>query len=81
MGKALSGELSSTGTGLVFLVTTNSQNPGPSFKMDLDFWNCLEWNLPALTVEVLKTGLTLKAPITTAADDIHEYFFNVFQRK
>ena len=25
--------------------------------------------------------LTLKAPITTAADDIHKYFFFVFQRK
>ena len=25
--------------------------------------------------------LTLKAPITTAADDIHKYFFIVYQRK
>ena len=25
--------------------------------------------------------LTLKVPVTTAADDIHEYFFFVFQRK
>ena len=25
--------------------------------------------------------LTLKAPITTAADDIHKYVFIVFQRK
>ena len=25
--------------------------------------------------------LSLKAPITTAADDIHKYFFIVFQRK
>ena len=25
--------------------------------------------------------LILKAPITTAADDIHKYFFSVFQRK
>ena len=25
--------------------------------------------------------LTLKGPITTAADDIYEYFFIVFQRK
>ena len=25
--------------------------------------------------------LTLKAPVTTAADDIHKYFFIVFQRK
>ena len=25
--------------------------------------------------------LTLKAPITSAADDIHKYFFIVFQRK
>ena len=26
-------------------------------------------------------SLTLKAPITTAADDIHKYFFIVLQRK
>ena len=26
-------------------------------------------------------ALTLKAPITTAADNIHKYFFIVFQRK
>ena len=26
-------------------------------------------------------SLTLRAPITTAADDIHKYFFIVFQRK
>ena len=25
--------------------------------------------------------LTLKAPIMAAADDIHKYFFSVFQRK
>ena len=25
--------------------------------------------------------LTLKVPVTTAADDIHKYFFIVFQRK
>ena len=25
--------------------------------------------------------LTLKAPFTTAADDIHKYFFIAFQRK
>ena len=25
--------------------------------------------------------LTLEAPITTAADDIHKYFFTVFQSK
>ena len=28
-----------------------------------------------------QTVLTLQAPITTAADDIHKYFFIVFQRK
>ena len=28
-----------------------------------------------------KYWLTLKAPITTAADDSHKYFFIVFQRK
>ena len=30
---------------------------------------------------VLETFLTLKASITTAADDIHKYLFIVFQRK
>ena len=29
----------------------------------------------------LYSALTLKALITTAADDIHKYFFIVFQRK
>ena len=42
--------------------------PTLSFHHDL----CL------VTVEV---HLTLKAPITTSADDIHKYFFIVFQRK
>ena len=28
-----------------------------------------------------KPHLTLEVPITTAADDIHKYFFIVFQRK
>ena len=28
-----------------------------------------------------KADLTLKAPITNAADDIHKYLFIVFQRK
>ena len=32
-------------------------------------------------INTLKTNLTLKAPITTAADDFHLYFFIVFQRK
>ena len=30
---------------------------------------------------LVKRMLTLKAPITIAADDIHEYFLIVFQRK
>ena len=32
-------------------------------------------------VPYLLNSLTLKAPITTAADDIYKYFFIVFQRK
>ena len=28
-----------------------------------------------------QASLILKAPVTTAADDIHKYFFIVFQRK
>ena len=32
-------------------------------------------------VYIAKGLLALKAPITTAADDIHKYFFIVFQRK
>ena len=31
--------------------------------------------------EGVKAMLTLRALITTAADDIHKYFFIVFQRK
>ena len=31
--------------------------------------------------DFLFASLSLKAPITTAADDIHKYFFIVFQRK
>ena len=31
--------------------------------------------------EVVDASITLKAPITTAADDIHKYFLIVFQRK
>ena len=30
---------------------------------------------------IFERNLTLKAPITTAADDIYKYFFIVFQRK
>ena len=30
---------------------------------------------------ILEALLNLKAPITTAADDTHKYFFIVFQRK
>ena len=30
---------------------------------------------------ILLLPLTLKAPIKTAADDIHKYFFLAFQRK
>ena len=35
----------------------------------------------SLTKSLVMGLLTLKAPITTAADDIHKYFFIVFQRK
>ena len=31
--------------------------------------------------DLFLTVLIVKAPITTAADDIHKYFFIVFQRK
>ena len=32
-------------------------------------------------ISIKSALLTLKAPITTAADDIHKYFFIVFQGK
>ena len=35
----------------------------------------------AVADDVFGGDLTLKAPITTAADDNHKYFFIVFQRK
>ena len=34
-----------------------------------------------IALQFIFTILILKAPITTAADDIHKYFFVVFQRK
>ena len=34
-----------------------------------------------MALQFIFTILILKAPITTAADDIHKYFFVVFQRK
>ena len=37
------------------------------------------WNI--LQMEAGEQVLTLKAPIMTAADDIHKYFFIVFQKK
>ena len=37
-------------------------------------------NTPSYLELWLVSDLTLKAPITTEADDIHEYFFIVFQR-
>ena len=38
-----------------------------------------KWTAPNTIQSV--HNLTLKAPITTVADDIHKYFFIVFQRK
>ena len=35
----------------------------------------------SLTKSLVKNLLTLKAPIMTAADDIHKYFFILFLRK
>ena len=40
--------------------------------------------LVAGEIKIIKNvhnSLTLKKPVTTAADDIHKYFFIVFQRK
>ena len=36
--------------------------------------------ISALEGTLIDINLTLKAPIMTAADDIHKYFFIVFQR-
>ena len=33
------------------------------------------------SISILKMQLTLKTPITTAADDIHKYFFHCFSEK
>ena len=46
----------------------------------------LDWLIPFLMIYVCLCWydlhfLTIKAPITTAADDIHKYFFIVFQKK
>ena len=40
-------------------------------------WHRQQERVPLSCVSIL----TLKVPITTAADDIHKYFFIVFQRK
>ena len=40
-----------------------------------------EKTCPMLQFCLAVKGLTLKAPITTAADNIHKYFFIVFQGK
>ena len=37
--------------------------------------------LPLLMIWSTAIHLTLKGPITTAADNIHKYFFIVFQSK
>ena len=50
----------------------NPINLDPAYKINLGLWNCL--------VRV-KPVLTLKVPLTTAADDIHKYFFLVFSEK
>ena len=44
------------------------------------------WSFDSITLADLRLALsrfllTLKAPITTAADDIHKYFFIVFLEK
>ena len=43
----------------------------------ISFHTCLTRFPTALKIKTL----ILKSPITTAADDIHKYFFIVFQRK
>ena len=52
--------------------SAKAQHPMPVFS------TFILTGLDAAKVDFL---LTLKAPITTAADDIHKYFFIVFQRK
>ena len=58
------------------ILTTESQYSG---DLDLKEKICS----PSLQVASLpdEIWLTLKVPIMTAADDIHKYFFIIFQRK
>ena len=42
---------------------------------------CNQLFLDIISDQAVKEPLALKAPITTAADDIHKYFFIVFLRK
>ena len=53
---------------------------------DISFWKCFIAQVPNGKLMELRcpknlSTLALKGPITTAADDIHKYFFIVFQRK
>ena len=60
-------------------------------KVSANFYHIENSKTKGKTVWILMRGLimiiltfwclTLKAPVTTAADDIHKYFFIVFQRK
>ena len=51
----------------------------PKLTQLLNKWKFYCWVFH--TILSLTVGLTLKASVTTAADDIYRYFFIVFQRK
>ena len=51
------------------------------FVYVLHFGRLVEMGIKMCRCKCLIQRLTFKAPITTAADNIHKYFFNVFQRK
>ena len=44
-------------------------------------WMCVLESACKLQPPAVEMILTLKAPITTAADDIHKFYFIAFQRK
>ena len=56
--------------------------PSKFNKLGPSFTNQSLWSFHTSRSRVaFLVHLTLKAPITTAADDIHQYFFNFFLRK
>ena len=58
MGKVLSGELSCPCDRSCFF-QNNPKNLDPSFKMDLDLWDCLGWSKTCIIAKFHRTDLVI----------------------